>query len=129
MAKEIKTSSAERSVNGIKMSENEMVEFVNNNINVVPKIQSKKFNALELKDKVTKIQFYIDMQRMREDAKIKNSVLNRTKDLFEKRRASIEDATAVMKYCQEFIDSFKAREIEKLDEQIRQLELMKQSIL
>ena len=43
-------------------NESEMQNFVTENIAVVPKNQSKKFNALELKDKVTKIQFYIDMR-------------------------------------------------------------------
>lgn len=109
----------------IKMSENEMVEFVNNNINVVPKNQSKKFNALELKDKVTKIQFYIDMQRMREDAKIKNSVPNKVKELFEHKKATIQDAKDVIKFCSEFIDGFKQREIEKLDAEIAKLQAMK----
>ena len=112
----------------IKMSENEMVEFVNNNINVVPKNQSKKFNALELKDKVTKIQFYIDMEQIKADARIKNSVLNRVKEVFDKRHATIDDAKEVIKFAQEFVDNFRQHQIEEIDRQIAELEQMKESL-
>ena len=111
----------------LKMTENEMKEFVTANMEIVPKNQTKKFNALTLEEKVTKIQFYIDIQKLREDARIKNSVPNKVKELFDK-RGTVEDAKEVLKFCSDFIDGFKQREIEKLDAEIARLQAMKQSI-
>lgn len=109
------------------MSEEQMQQYVEENIHIVPKNQQKRFDSLSLESKVAKIRFYYDMQKLREDARIKNSVPVKVKELLEK-RGSVEDAKQIMRTCQEFIDGFKAREIAKLDEQIRQLELMKQSL-
>ena len=112
----------------ITMSENEMVEFVNMYNGIVPKNQVKKFNGLELKEKVAKIKFYQDIIKMKEDARIKNSIPNKVKDLFEAKHGTVEDAKAVMKFCNEFIESFKEREIERLDAEIAKLQAMKQSL-
>lgn len=110
------------------MSEEEMQSYVTENMHLVPKNQLKKFEALSLERKVNKIQFYLDMQQWRNDAVEKNKIVNRVKDVFEKRNATNADAEEVIKYCQEFIKNFRAREIAKLDEQIRQLELMKEQL-
>jgi hypothetical protein len=105
-----------------------LAAIVEDNMSIVPKNQLKKFEKLSLKEKAAKIQFYQDVQRMKEDARIKNSVPNRVKELFEKRHGTIEDAKSVLKFCTEFIDGFKQREIEKIDEEIARLEEMKRSL-
>lgn len=114
--------------NEITMSENEMIEFVNMYNGIVPKNQVKKFNGLELKDKVAKIKFYQDIIKMKEDARIKNSIPNKVKDLFEAKHGTVEDAKTVMNFCNDFIESFKEREIARLDEEIAKLQAMKQSL-
>ena len=110
------------------MTAEEMQQFIKENESIIPACQKKKYNALDDAGKVAKIKFYYDIKRMKEDAKIKNSVPNKVKDLFESKHGTIDDAKAVMKFCQEFIDGFKQREIEKLDAEIRKLQMMKDSL-
>lgn len=110
------------------MTAEEMQQFIKENESIIPACQKKKYNALNDAGKVAKIKLYFDLKRMREDARIKNSVPNKVKELFEKRHGTVEDAKSVMKYCQEFIDGYKQREIAKIDEEIHKLEMMKQSI-
>lgn len=106
--------------------DNETMEaIIEDNLSIVPKNQRKKFDTLTLEQKVSKIQFYMDMAKMREDARIKNSVVNRVKEMFDKRHATVEDAKAVIQFCTEFIDNFKVREIEKIDAEIAKLEELK----
>lgn len=112
----------------IVMDEETMQAVVDDSKHLVPKSQLKKFEALSLKEQVAKIQFYADIAKIKEDARIKNSILNRVKELFEKRHGTVEDAKAVMKLCQEFIDGYKLREIAKIDEEIARLEQMKESL-
>lgn len=107
------------------MDEETMQAIVDDNIDIVPKNQRKKFEAMTLKQKVAKIQFYHDMQKMREDARIKNSVLNRVKEVFTKRHATIEDAKQVLDFAQEFVDNFRQHQIEEIDKKIAELEEMK----
>ena len=107
------------------MDEETMQAVIEDNMHIVPKNQLKKFQAMTLQQKIAKIQFYQDMEQMRETARIKNSVPNRVKELFEKRHATVEDAKAVLQYCTEFIDNFKVREIEKIDAEIAKLEELK----
>ena len=107
------------------MDDATMEAIVEDNISIVPKNKRKKFDSLSLQHKVAKIQFYHDMAKMKEDARIKNSIAYRVKELFNKRHATIDDATEVIKFAQEYVDSFKQRQIEDIDRQIAELEEMK----
>lgn len=113
------------SENVVVMDNETMEAIIEDNMHIVPKNQMKKFEALTLEQKVAKIQFYHDINKMREDARIKNSVPNKVKELFDKRHATVEDAKAVLQFCTEFIDNFKVREIEKIDAEIAKLEELK----
>ena len=53
------------------MTNGQMEQFVKDNISIVPKNQTKKFESLKLEQKVSKIRFYIDIQKMKEDAREK----------------------------------------------------------
>lgn len=112
----------------INSNESEMQQFVEANLNMVPRNQQSKFNAMTLEQKYDKIKFYIDMQKLREDAREKNKLINRVKDLFDKRHATVEDAKEILNYCNEFITSAKDREIAVIDEQIRKLEEQKKQL-
>lgn len=114
-------------IENVVMDEETLAAIVEDNMHIVPKNQMKKFEKLTLKEKAAKIQFYQDMQRMREDARIKNSLPNKVKELFDK-RGTVEDAKAVLQFCTEFIDGFKQREIERIDEEIARLEAMKEAL-
>ena len=111
-----------------RFDEETMQSIIDEDIELVPKNQRKKFDALSLEAKFAKILFYQDIAAMKEEAKIKNSVIYRVKEVFDKRHASIDDAREVIKFAQEFIDNCKQREIDKIDDQIQYLELMKQSL-
>lgn len=106
------------------MDEQQMQQYVDENLHMVPKNQIKKFESMTLQQKVSKIRFYYDMQKMREDARIKNSVPTKVKELLEK-RGTVDDAKLIIQHCQTFIDNFKQREIEKIDLEIARLEEMK----
>ena len=125
MKKNIENNVTENIVIEPIMDEETMQAIVDDNIYIVPKNQRKKFDTLSLQQKVAKIQFYHDIDKMREDTRIKNSVPNKVKELFDKRHATVEDAKAVLQFCTEFIDNFKVREIEKIDAEIAKLEELK----
>lgn len=112
----------------VVMDNETMEAIIEDNMHIVPKNQRRKFDALTLEQKIAKIQFYQDIQKMREDARIKNSIGNRVKDMFEKRHASIEDAKEVLQFCTEFIDNFRQHQIEEIDRQIAELEQLKENL-
>lgn len=111
-----------------KIADENKVQFINENIHMVPKNQMKKFQTLDIDGQVDKIQFYFDMQKMKDEWKEKNRMVNRVKDLFEKRHGTVEDAKDIMRYMQDFIDTAKEREIAEIDRQIAELEERKLNI-
>lgn len=121
MKKNIENNETE---NLIVMDDETLQAIVDDSKDIVPRSQLKKFEAMSLKEKVAKIKFYQDIQRMKEDARIKNSIPNKVKELFDK-RGSVEDAKLVLKFCTDYIDNFKIREIEKIDAEIQKLEELK----
>lgn len=113
----------------VKMTEKQMQEFVQSNINLVPRNHKGKFATLSLEQKVKKIEFYQEAKTRREYWMKMNSTPMKVKQLFEKRNSSIQDVQEVIEICQEYIENFKQIEIDKIDEQIRQLEKIKSEII
>ena len=112
----------------VVMDDETLQAMVEDNKHIVPRSQLKKFEAMSLKEQAAKIQFYYDVQKMKEDARIKNSIINKVKELFDKRHATVDDAKEVIKFAQEFVDNFRQHQIEEIDKQIAELEQMKEAL-
>ena len=110
------------------MTNEQMEQFVKDNIAIVPKNQAKKFESLKLEQKVSKIRFYIDIQKMKEDAKEKNKLENKVKDLFVRRKATTEDVLLVIEFCKKYIEASKEAEIMKLQSEIERLSSLKRTL-
>ena len=110
------------------MTNEQMEQFVKENIKIVPRNQAKKFESMKLEQKVSKIRFYIDIQKMKEDAKEKNKLENKVKDLFIRRKATTEDVLRVIEFCKKFIESTKVDEMNKLQAEIDRLTELKRSL-
>ena len=110
------------------MTNEQMEQFVKENIKIVPRNQAKKFESMKLEQKVSKIRFYIDIQKMKEDAKENNKLENKVKDLFVRRKATTEDVLRVIEFCKKYIESTKADEMNKLQAEIDRLTELKRTL-
>ena len=110
------------------MTNEQMEQFVKENISIVPRNQTKKFESLKLEQKVSKIGFYLDIQKMKEDAREKNKLENKVKDLFVRRKATTEDVLKVIEFCKQFIETTKVDEMNKLQAEIDRLTELKRSL-
>lgn len=110
------------------MTNEQMEQFVKENISIVPRNQTKKFESLKLEQKVSKIRFYIDIQKMKEYAREKNKLENKVKDLFVRRKATTEDVLHVIEFCKKYIESTKADEMNKLQAEIDRLTELKRTL-
>lgn len=110
------------------MTNEQMEQYVKDNIAIVPKNQAKKFESLKLEQKVSKIRFYIDIQKMKEDAKEKNKLENKVKDLFVRRKVKTEDVLRVIEFCKKYIESTKVDEMNKLQAEIDRLTELKRTL-
>lgn len=110
------------------MTNEQMEQFVKENIKIVPRNQAKKFDSMKLEQKVSKIRFYIDIQKMKEDAREKNKLENKVKDLFVRRRATTEDVLRVIEFCKKYIESTKMDEMNKLQAEIDRLTELKRTL-
>lgn len=112
----------------VVMDEQQMQQYVEENIHMVPKNQRKKFDTMTLNEKIEKMQYYQDRAVKIEQWKQSASIVNKVRDLFDKRHATIDDAKEVIKFAQEFVDNFRQHQIEEIDKKIAELEQMKESI-
>ena len=110
------------------MTNEQMEQFVKENISIVPRNQAKKFESLKLEQKVSKIRFYIDIQKMKEDAREKNKLENKVKDLFVRRKATTEDVLRVIEFCKQYIETSKVDEMNKLQAEIDRLTELKRTL-
>ena len=110
------------------MTNEQMEQFVKENISIVPRNQTKKFESLKLEQKVSKIRFYLDIQKMKEDAREKNKLENKVKDLFVRRKATTEDVLKVIEFCKQFIETTKVDEMNKLQAEIDRLTELKRTL-
>jgi len=88
-----------------QMSKEQMEQFINENISIVPRNRSKQFGTLSLEEKVAKIGHYIQSKKQREELIEKNKLENRVKDLFVRRNATTEDVLRVIEFCKKYIES------------------------
>lgn len=110
------------------MTIEQMEQFVKENISIVPRNQTKKFESLKLEQKVSKIRFYLDIQKMKKDAREKNKLENKVEDLFVRRKATTEDVLRVIEFCKKYIESTKADEMNKLQAEIDRLTELKRTL-
>ena len=110
------------------MSKEQMEQFVAEHLSIVPRNWYRRFDALSLEQKVSKIHFYLDMQKMREEAMERNKLENKVKELFIKRKATTEDVVKVIDMCKEYIQSTKEDEITKLQCEIDRLTHLKNAL-
>lgn len=104
-----------------EMTEEEMQKFVDDNISFVPNVRKNVFAKLELKEKVAKIKLWQDIAKMKAEAIEKNKIENKVKELFDKRKATVEDVIKVIEFCKDYIKESKEKEIAKIDEEIARL--------
>ena len=110
------------------MTNEQMEQFVKENISIVPRNQAKKFESMKLEQKVSKIRFYLDIQKMKEDAREKNKLENKVKDLFVRRKATTEDVLRVIEFCKQYIETTKVDEMNKLQAEIDRLTDLKRAL-
>lgn len=108
--------------------EQEMVDYINSHSDLVPRNRVKMFADLSMEEQYKQLQKWEQSKRWREEAIEANRIVNKVKDMFERRNANVEDAKDVMRFCQDFIDNVKQSEIDKLDAEIAKLQAMKKSL-
>ena len=110
------------------MTEEMKAKFIQENAGLVPRNKTVKFHSLSTDGQVEMLENIIERKQWREEWEEKNRVPNRLIELFEKRHGTVEDAREFMKWLQDFIMNAKQREIEKIDEEIAKLQLMKKTL-
>ena len=104
-----------------KMTQEEKVEFINQNINLVPKTMKSRFAKMDVDQQFEKMQTYVKWDKAKKEAQEMTKLAMRVKQLFISKKAKIEDANAVIKFCNEYIKTCKIDEIAKIDAELQRL--------
>ena len=127
--KNVETMSKSVNVDKTSMTKEQMEQFVNENLGIIPRNCNKKFESLKtIEEKVAKIQYYIDAKKLRDEMTERNKLENKVKQLFIRQKATTEDVVRVIDFCKEYLKSTKEDEISKLQNEIDRLTHLKQTL-
>lgn len=115
-------------INGVEMNEEQQLQFINDNIEFVPKCMKGRFEAMDTIHKALKIKFWQDMKQMRAESQERNKIENRVRELFDRRKVSVEDVLGVIEFCKAYIKESREQELAKIDEQIAKLNEMRNTL-
>ena len=110
------------------MTTEEKIQFVNENINLVPNTMKSRFEKFDPDKQYDRMLHYVEMEKLREEAMSMTKLAWKVKQLFETKKATIEDATAVIEFCNKFIDSCKEQELARVNEEIQRLTELKSKL-
>lgn len=110
------------------MTHEEKIEFINQNINLVPKTMKSRFAKMDVDQQFEKMQTYVEWDKAKKEAQEMTKLAMRVKQLFISKKAKIEDANAVIKFCNEYIKTCKIDEIAKIDAELQRLTELKSQL-
>lgn len=110
------------------MTQEEKLQFINENIALVPNTMKTRFEKLDTDKQYDRMLHYVEMQKLREEAQAMTKLAWKVKQMFENKKATIEDATAVIEFCNKYIDSCKELELQRVNEEIHRLTELKSKL-
>lgn len=111
-----------------QMTDEQMQQFVAENIDIVPANQRRRFELYPIDKQVDKIMFYRSTKQMWAEAAEKNKLVNKVTELMVKRNATIQDANEIIEACRKFIKDTREAEISRIGDEIARLEEMRQQL-
>lgn len=111
-----------------QISENEMVEFINANINSVPNRSKEKFTTYDIKTQYNKIKWYLKVQEMKNSEKNENVIVARLRRIFEVKNADVEDVKSVIEFCNNYMEEIKQKQLSDIEKEIERLTNLKNQL-
>ena len=106
----------------------EMEQFVTDHIASVPRLWKNRFDGLSIEEKVAHIQRWEQNQKNIAESRERQKLEYKVKALFEQKKPTPEETLNVIEFCKSYINSCKANEIARLDEEIQKLTEMKSKL-
>ena len=110
------------------MDASEMEQFIKENIGLVTNRTMKKFNTWSLEAKYDYIKKRIEWESSVKEAKENGKLCNQVKKLMLKKKATVDDVNEVIDICHNFIGELKQTELDKIDNEIKRLQELKNSL-
>lgn len=100
----------------------EKVQFINENKDLIPNNRKNVFSTWSLQKQFDEINRWKKNKQWREQWIEQNKIENKVKDLFERRKVTLDEVLKVIEFCNDWIKSERENEIIRLDEEIAKLE-------
>ena len=110
------------------MDASEMEQFINKNIDLVTNRTMKKFSTWSLEAKYDYIKKRIEWNSSVKEAKENGKLCNQVKKLMIRKKATVDDVNEVIDICNSFINELKQAELDKIDNEIKRLQELKNSL-
>ena len=111
-----------------EISVEKMVEFINANSEFIPARSVEKFKTFDIEKQYHKMQWYIKSNQMKNEMKDKNVLAVRVQRMFDAKNASVEDAQAVIEFCNGYIEEMKQKTLSDIEKEIERLMQLKETL-
>ena len=109
-------------------ADDEKTRFINENIEYVPDNRKRVFKTWDIDKQYEMITRWKKNHEWRKQWEEANKIENRVKDLFIRRKVTIDEVMTVIDFCKAWIKEEQDHEIARIDEEIARLELRKQML-
>lgn len=103
-------------------ADDEKTQFINENINFVPDNRKRVFKTWDIDKQYEMITRWKKNYEWRKQWEENNKIENKVKDLFIRRKVTIDDVMTVIDFCKAWIKEEQDHEIARIDEEIARLE-------
>ena len=109
-------------------ADDEKTQFINENKDLIPNNRKNVFSTWPLQKQFDEINRWKKNQEWRKQWEENNKLENKVKDLFIRRKVTIDEVLTVIDFCKAWIKEEQDHEIARIDEEISRLELRKQML-
>ena len=100
----------------------EKAEFINENISLVPNNRRHVFLTWDIDRQYKEITRWKEIKEWKDKVAEAQKIENKIKELFERRKVTLDEVMRVIDFCNEWIKSERENEITRIDEEIMRLE-------
>ena len=111
-----------------QLTEKEMMEFINSNLNLIPKRTVGKFDEYDLNTKYRKMVWWKKNSERKMNEKNENVYVIKVKRILENKSITIEDVIEIINYCNKHIETIKSSKLEEIEKEIQRLNELKETL-
>jgi len=106
-----------------KISEEQMIQFINENIDVLPATTKAGLDKYDTVTKYRKVRYYLNLHNKKnEPVQVTVNVVEQVMNIIKNGETTVEDLNSIIEQCTEYVAEVKAKQITDLETRIKEMQ-------